>query len=228
MENTTAKKKNSKSAENKADKIKEAYIDYLLGQGEPPSSIYQFVKSLNMKEGEFYEHYNSFAAIEKEIWQGFFEETMARVKGENVYNEYSVREKLLAFYYTWIEVLKNNRSYVVFSYKSADRVVSKIRTPQYKFLNAFKHEFLRFANELISEGKETGEIVNRPLISRRYDEGLWRQLLFILKYWVEDDSRNFEQTDAAIEKAVNLSFDIMGRSAVDTAIDFAKFLFQKK
>lgn len=228
MENTTAKKKNNKAAESKADKIKEAYIDYLLEQGQIPPSIYQFAKNLKMKEGAFYEHYNSFTAIEKEIWQGFFEETLTRIQGESVYNEYSVREKLLAFYYTWIEVLKNNRSYVIFSYKSASKHAPKIRTSHYKFLNAFKREFLDFANELISEGKETGEIADRLLISNRYDEGLWRQLLFILKYWIEDDSRNFEQTDAAIEKAVNLSFDIMGRSAVDTAIDFAKFLFQKK
>ncbi len=228
MENTATKKKNTKAAENKAESIKEAYIDCLLMSGHVPSSVYQFAKSLSMKEGEFYTYYNSFEAVDKEIWRGFFTDTLSSIQAESVYNEYSVREKLLAFYYTWIEMLKNNRSYVIARYKPADSYMTAIKAPQYKFLHAFKQNFLDFANELINEGKETGEIVDRLLISSRYDDGLWQQLQFVLKFWIEDDSKNFEQTDAAIEKAVNLSFDLMGRSAVDTAVDFAKFLFQRK
>ena len=78
------------------------------------------------------------------------------------------------------------------------------------------------------EGKETDEVVDRPIISNNYDEGLWRQVLFVLNFWAEDDSPNFERTDVAIEKAVNLSFDLMGRSAIDSAIDFARFLYQRR
>ncbi len=228
MENTKAKKRgqSGESGENKSERIKEAYLDYLLEHGVQPPSVYQFTKKLKMKEADFYTYYNSFTAIEKETWKGFFEEAIRRIQGEAIYNEYTVREKLLAFYYTWIEVLKDHRSYVTFSFKNK-ALQKDFYSKQNNILNSFKNEFYDFVNELISEGKETNEVVDRPLISNKYDEGLWRQLLFVLNFWIKDDSKNFEQTDMAIEKAVNLSFDIMGRGALDTAVDLARFLFQR-
>jgi hypothetical protein len=37
---------------------------------------------------------------------------------------------------------------------------------------------------------------------------------------------NFEKTDAAIEKSVNLAFDLIGKGILDNALDFGKFLYQ--
>lgn len=224
MENTASKKDKSKT--DKKAKIREAYVDYLLEHGHEPPSVYQFMKMLKMKEAIFYDYYNSFSAIEKDIWKSYFDHTLGRIKSEEVYNEYSVREKLLAFYYTWIEVLKENRSYVTYSVSRMER--KGLRWKNTACLHAFKSDFLDFVNDLLAEGKETEEIVDRPLIGSRYDDGLWQQLLFVLKFWVDDDSQGFERTDAAIEKAVNLSFDLMSRSAIDAAIDFARFLYQKR
>lgn len=224
MENSASKKERSKT--DKKAKIREAYIDFLLEHGHEPNSVYQFMKMLKMKEGTFYDFYNSFSLIEKDIWKAYFDQTIERIKGESVYNEYTVREKLLAFYYTWIEVLKDNRSYVTYSANHIER--RGLGWKNTSFLQHFKSGFLDFANDLLAEGKETEEIVDRPIIGSRYDDGLWQQLLFVLKFWVNDDSQGFERTDAAIEKAVNLSFDLMSRSAFDAAIDFARFLYQKR
>jgi hypothetical protein len=224
MENTASKKDKAKT--DKSAKIREAYIDYLLEHGHEPASVYQFMKMLKMKEGVFYDYYNSFSAIEKDVWKSYFDETLSRSRSESVYNEYTVREKLLAFYYTWIEVLKDNRSYVTYSVNRIERKV--LRWKNTDFFHAFKADFLDYANDLLAEGKETEEIVDRPLIGNRYDEGLWRQLLFVLRFWVNDDSQGFERTDEAIEKAVNLSFDLMSRGALDAAFDFAKFIYQKR
>jgi len=54
------------------------------------------------------------------------------------------------------------------------------------------------------------------------------QLLFVIGFWIKDDSIAFEKTDAAIEKAVNLSFDLMGKGPLDAMLDFGKFLYQNK
>ena len=232
MAETTAKKSTKKPVDIPA-KIKEAYLDHLLEHGEAPPSVYQFTKRLKMKEATFYEHYNSFTSLERAIWRGFFDQALEQIQGDEVYREYSVREKLLAFYYTWIEVLKNNRSYVTFrvhhmGLAKAGRPTMGPMRMNVAVLSRFKEGFLDFANELIMEGKETEEVVDRPIIGNNYDEGLWRQVLFVLNFWVQDDSQNFERTDVAIEKAVNLSFDLMGRSALDSAFDFARFLYQRR
>ena len=224
----TKRKKTAQPETDKAAKIQEAYIDYVLEHGHEPPSVYQFAKKLRMTEAAFYEYYNSFTSLQKEIWSDYFRETLKRIQGDPVYPTYSVREKLLAFYFTWIELLKANRSYVMYSLKNTTPLERDMARGQAAFLADFKRDFLDYANELLAEGKESNEIVERPLISRMYDQGLWRQLLFVLNFWVRDDSQGFEQTDAAIEKAVNLSFDVMGRGAVDAAIDLARFLYQKR
>ena len=45
---------------------------------------------------------------------------------------------------------------------------------------------------------------------------------------MRDESLNFERTDAAVEKAVTLSFDLVGRNTFDSALDFGRFLLHKR
>ncbi|SMG30039.1 DNA-binding transcriptional regulator, AcrR family [Marivirga sericea] len=204
-------------------KIKEAYIDFVLENGQEPASIYKFAKDLKMKEVDFYNHYNSFKALKKHIWADFLTETIENLHAEESFVEYSSREKLLALYFTIIEVLKANRSYAMMD-------LHEMRKGDLKpaFLEVFKKHFYKFVDELLLQGKETEEIMDRPVIGDRYAEGLWIQTLFILQFWANDDSKDFEKTDAAIEKAVNVAYDLMGKSPLDSMFDFAKFIFQNR
>lgn len=208
----------------KKEKIQKAYKEYVLENGIQPPSVYIFAKKLKMSEAEFYEYYNSFEAIESDAWVEYFRTTMQTIESEEVYPGYSVREKLLAFYYTWIELLKNDRSYVVYSYKGLRQPVARYVGP----LQNFKNAFYNFATELVLEGRESKEVVIRPVISDRYVDGFWLQCLFLLDFWVNDLSRGFENTDTAIEKSVNTSFDLIGKSVVDSVLDLAKFMYQNR
>ena len=217
-EKKAAKKAVRKSPE---EKIREGYISYVLEHGKKPESIFKFIKDLKIKEEDFYESFNSFENIEKQIWLSIFNDTLEMVKNDSVYDEYSVREKMLAFFYSFIEKLKGHRSYIL------QTVPKKIRpelTPYY--LIEVRKAFKDWVNELLLEGEETEEIEKRPVISKKYDEALWLQFLFVIGFWIKDESRGFEKTDAAIEKSVNLAFDLMGRGPLDAIVDFGKFLFQ--
>ncbi|KYG74025.1 MULTISPECIES: TetR family transcriptional regulator C-terminal domain-containing protein [Roseivirga] len=219
-EKKAAKKAVRKSPE---EKIREGYISYVLEHGKKPESIFKFIKDLKIKEEDFYESFNSFENIEKQIWLSIFNDTLEMVKNDSVYDEYSVREKMLAFFYSFIEKLKGHRSYIL------QTVPKKIRpelTPYY--LIEVRKAFKDWVNELLLEGEETEEIEKRPVISKKYDEALWLQFLFVIGFWIKDESRGFEKTDAAIEKSVNLAFDLMGRGPLDAIVDFGKFLFQNR
>ena len=50
--------------------------------------------------------------------------------------------------------------------------------------------------------------------------------MFVLHFWVRDDSANFEKTDEAIEKGVNVTFDLFERSPIDNLFEYGKFLTQ--
>ena len=208
----------------KKEKIQKAYKEYVLEKGTAPPSVYIFAKKLKMPEAEFYEYYNSFAAIESDAWLEYMRQTLLSLEADAAYGQYSVREKLLAFYYTWIEVLKNDRSYVVYSYQRLKQPVARHTGT----LQPFKNAFYNYATELMMEGRESREVVTRPVVSDRYVDGLWMQLLYILDFWVKDLSRGFESTDTAIEKSVNTSFDLMGKSVVDSVLDLAKFMYQNR
>ena len=206
------------------NKIIEGYILYILENGHEPVSVFKFAKSLKMKEEAFYGFFTSFDGIKKAVWELIFEKTVEDLESQEVYKTYASREKLLGFFFTWIEELKKNRSYLLAVYGGKSMKEPKIPME----MKGFKTKFKEFAKEIILEGKETEEIAERPYISDKYDDAIWLQVMFIFNFWLKDDSAGFEKTDVAIEKSVNLAFDLMGKSAVDSFVDFAKFLFQSK
>ena len=219
----SSNQKSRKTTKSLNDKITAAYKEFVLMHGHEPPSVFQFTKELKLAEDEFYKHYGSFASVKKHIWKGYIANTTEVLHNDVSYSDYSVREKLLSFYYTLVEVLKKDRSYVLVCLKELKKTDL---TP--RFLKDFKSEFKEYIDNLVAEGLETEEIMKRPVITERYYDGLWLQLMFVINFWIKDDSANFEKTDAAIEKSVNLSFEFMGKGPLDMMVDFAKFLYQNR
>ena len=46
----------------------------------------------------------------------------------------------------------------------------------------------------------------------------------MLNFWINDASAGFEKTDEAIEKGVNVTFDLFQRSPIDNLLEYGKFL----
>ena len=219
----TAQKPVTESKSNSRDKIIESYKEYKLKYGGQPVSVFAFVKSIKLNEEQFFEHFSSFQSLEAEIWEHMVSKVILVIHADGNYAEFTVREKLLSFYYTFLEVLKANRSYVLMESSSI-----KPGFREHPAFKGMKSAYLDFIQGLMIEGNDTGEIPKRPFISDQYKQGFWVQLLFIMNFWKNDDSKDFENTDAAIEKAVNLSLDLIEKGPLDSIIDFAKFLYQNK
>ena len=203
-------------------KLRDAYIKYVSQNGKRPVSVQAFCAKLKITEQDFYNHFSSFLALEKYIWSSYFHETVERLNTDDVYRGYGAKEKLLTFYYAWTETLKSYRSYILI--KKEQFKLSDIKNRELKDL---RRAFEEYAEQLVNEGIERGEIKERKYISDKYSEALWLQLLFVLRYWVNDESKNFERTDAAIEKAVDLSFKLMAPNTFDSLVDFTKFVFSR-
>lgn len=221
MEKTTAKKT---TKVDKRAKIISAYQLHVLEHGKDPASVFKFTRELKMNEADFYAFFNNFTGVKRAVWQSLFSDTLQRLDSQEVYKDYSSREKLLAFFYTWVEELKKNRSYLLALYGGHE--LPRRSLPEE--LKGFRADFKEYANGILQEGEASEEIAKRPYINEKYDEALWLQVLFVFRYWIKDQSEGFEKTDEAIEKSVNLAFDLMGKSALDTFVDFAKFLYQAR
>lgn len=210
----------AKKAKRKGD-IEEIYIQYILKHGEDPESIPAFTKKAKIKEEYFYDTYGSFEGLRTKIWKGFMKETLQILEDDKLYDSYSVKEKLLTFYYTHLEVIRKYRSFIVATADGYDRP-----GPTPKALKKYKSSFLKYAKALIKEGRKTNQVVDRKYVVDAYPHGFWIQCLFLLNYWIKDNSLGAENTDAAIEKSVNVSFDIISEGRLDNVLDLGKFLFQ--
>jgi len=206
-------------------KIKKNYRDHFNMTNKPPRSISTFMQDMGEDEEAFKKYYKSFSDLDKEIWKDIAVSTITRVKAEDVYIDYAVREKMLSFLYTLVEEMKPYRAFVNYQFKHKKNGRIGI-TP--KFLDDFKTEFMSFSHEIVNEGLDTTEIINRPFISEKYADALWVEVLFLISFWIRDNSANGESTDAAIEKTSNFAFDLLGQTPLDSAFDLVKFLFQRK
>jgi hypothetical protein len=201
------------------DSIQSAYIDYVLTEGHEPKSVYLFAKHNEMTEEEFYRFFGSFEAVEQNIWAGFATKTITEIKGQDIWGQYSARERALSFFYSFFELLKGSRSFAIYSLKKQPRTLSSPRV-----LHNMHVIFESFAEEILRDGLETGELTDRKFFSNKYKDALWMQLGFVLKFWINDNSAGFEKTDEAIEKGVNVTFDLFERSPIDNLLDYGKFL----
>jgi hypothetical protein len=219
----TAKKTKATGPKGKttSTKVIAAYTEYLLTNGKQPASVYKFCLDLGIKEEEFYNHFGSFDALEKNIWKGFIIKAITSLQSDSSFDEFNAREKMLALYFTLAEILKSNRSFAI-------QQLSNHRKPELvpTFLKDFKHDFEEFVGSILNDGKSKGEVAERPYLDKRYPQLFWVHMSFFLLFWKNDDSAVFEKTDAFIEKSVNLAFDLIGKGALDSAIDFLKFLYQ--
>ena len=202
-----------------AQQIKNGYIDYVLMHNEKPKSVYAFVKKLKISEADFYNFYPSFESIEKSIWADLTVETINTLQQQEIWAEYSSRDRILAFFYSYIEVLKNQRSFIIYTLKD-----SKVSLAIPAVLSGTKLIFEHLAEETINEGLESGELAERRFFSKRYKDALWLQFAFIINFWINDDSIGFEKTDEAIEKGINVTFDLFQRSPIDNLFEYGKFL----
>ncbi|UYQ93643.1 TetR family transcriptional regulator C-terminal domain-containing protein [Chitinophaga horti] len=203
--------------------IRSAYEQHWLQNGKQPVSVFAFCQPLNITEGAFYDHYSSFDALENDIWLGIFQTTLGKLQPDETYQQYTAQEKLLAFYFMWVQDLKEHRSYILLQKGRFLVPGSELRQ-----LETFRRAFYEYAADLIREGYQNEQIKERKYISDQYVHGFWLQALFVLRYWIKDTSERFEMTDAAIEKAVNLSFQLIRSNTLDSLLDFGKFILTRK
>ncbi len=202
------------------ERIIRAYLLHNQRFGEP-ATISIFCAESKIKEEDFFAFFDNLKELENAAWLLFLEDTLMVLKNDEAYDGFPVSEKLLAFYFTHMEVLNQYREYILKRRQSWMEA-------QPLCMKDYRHEFCGFVDDLVHEGIASGEIAERRFISEWYKEGFWLQLLFVIRFWCNDQSDQFEKTDAAIEKAVNLSFELISRGPLEAMIDFAKFVIQNR
>ena len=126
-------------------------------------------------------------------------------------------------YYTFFENLALNQEFVKLNLKGFENQLKALL-----IFSRFKQSFTDFIDELnletISLKVETIETIQKKTIK----ESAWIQLLFTMKFWLDDASEDFEKTDIFIEKSINTSMELLDTKSLHNIIDLAKFLYKEK
>lgn len=199
------------------------YMEYVLENETPPKSVYKFCKENKITEEEFYNFYGSFEGLQKGVWERFFEHTINVLESSPEYREFTNREKMLTFYYTFFEMLSANRSYVLLSLKQYENRLKNLEQ-----LKGLRKGVKNFAAELIKEENDAKTLKALKQSETVFSEAAWIQLMFLMNFWMDDNSAKFESTDVAIEKSVNTVFDVFDNTPLERVIDFGKFLWKEK
>jgi len=205
------------------EKIVEHYFDYVLTHDEDPKSIYIFAKEYGFEESAFYAHFTSFEALREQTFVSFHEHTLNLLVDNDDYLQQDARHQLLSYYYTLFELMNANRSYVVYALEG-----QKHKMQALKQLAAFRTAFKKYVDRLEIETLSLGVQQLEQIKNKGIGEAAWAQFMVTLKFWLDDTSPGFEKTDLFIEKSVNTSFDVLNLPALDSLIDFGKFLFKEK
>lgn len=212
----TQKKNNTKD-------ILTLYMESVLENEAYPKSVYRFCKEYKISEEEFYQSYASLDSIKLSVWNAFYTNTIQLLEKNESYANASRQDKLLTFYFTFFEVLLLNRSYILFALEQGNSKMDKLAQ-----LKSLRSHFKSFAKELIEEGNDEKDLKITQHPVGLFSEAAWGQLLFLLKFWLEDNSPSFEKTDALIEKSVKVAFEVFDTTRLDSLLDLGKFLWKEK
>ncbi|MEP0987395.1 hypothetical protein [Ekhidna sp.] len=202
-----------------ASSIQKGFQDYLLEEGKIPETVRIFTKYLKISDEDFYKYYGSLKNIEKSIWKDYFSRTLKVIQNDPEFEEMDGREKHLSFLYTLMEIVKPDRSYIL-----------------YKLENKKPHELpeLQGAKKVITDSdidwaKNFQFLPDKAqsITQSAYKQVLWSHSVATLIFWVKDDSASASDTDVFIEKTTRTAFDIGELPALDSILDLSKFFLQK-
>lgn len=201
----------------------EKYKEFELLKGRTPHSVFEFCKEYKTNEAAFYEHFNSLVQIRKHIMASFINDTIKVLDADADYEEFNSKEKFLALFYTLFENFKESRSYLILKYNDKKDFKGKIDD-----WSLFNLQFNARLESIISDAKANNEMKEIPYISSQYSKAYKLALMYVFRVWLNDESEKFETTDAAIEKSINVAYELLSSGPLDAIFDFGRFAVKTK
>jgi hypothetical protein len=191
--------------------------------GRAPHSVFELTKKIKIEESTFYQSFGNLEQVQQSIPLNLLKKTLGIMDEDPQYGSFSTREKLLSLYFTLFEQFQSQRSYLLLKYNDLRKAPQTM-----KDWKLFFEEMETRVENILSDGKISDEIKDRPIIGNHFAKGFKVVFTYLFRVWMNDDSIEFANTDAAIEKTVNLSVDMLGTSPLDSMLDFGKFALKTK
>ncbi|MGD1846691.1 MAG: hypothetical protein ACFB10_14985 [Salibacteraceae bacterium] len=195
-----------------------AYKSFVLEKGELPATVRELAEMAGQTFPDFKKQFTDLRQLETAVIALYFKEANDLLMADEKFEEYSNKEKQLAFLYVMIEKA------------GADEVFLQEFQRLKKTDRGFAVRLMRFLNrqELswaeLSWGASTAERVG---INPK-QAALIQHALSTLMFFLKDYSEEKQATDAYIEKTTDVLYRLTDTSTVRSMVDLGKFLFSRR
>lgn len=203
--------------------IQRSYQEYLLTEGKSPETVRIFTNYAKISDDDFFQVFGSLTTIESSIWKDYYLHTFEVLHKDKDFEAMNGREKHLSFLFTLLELLKGDRSYILFRMKPS---LSDIQNAAPRYLA----ETRRVVIDSDIDWVDTPSFVPEKglkFAKTGYKNILWQHSMAMIHFWTKDESAAAIDTDLFIEKSTRTLFDVGELPALDSIIDLGKFFIQK-
>ena len=192
-----------------AKQIKEIFVQFVIEKGQFPNSLTELSRYGDLDQDKFSVIADSIQELTQIVWRDIIKDTIILTDSDSQYESVDVKDKVLSFYYNHIEDLSRFRSFAVISLGISG---------QWKLspsvLILYKREFMNYFHPMCQEIIANKWTWNKKLQARVLSELFWSKTMFLLRYWVSDQSPGFEKTERIIDKTINGLFTILDGNPV--------------
>lgn len=211
--------RSSTAAEND---ILQIYRQYVLEKGEPPASVFALCQTVGMSEADFYRQYASLKSLDAAVFADWAKRAWDKQCASPEHENYNARQRLLGFYYNLLDLALEQRSFLLMQFPKRATGLLDSRMQRLETVIA------AIGDSIVTRALETGEFSKRAKLSDYYSKAFFPHFGLVVRYYLRDESHGFEDTDAFVDKTVDLLFQTLGEQIIDSAIDLARFVVGRR
>jgi len=201
-------------------KILKTAVELISLNGYKKTSMSKIAKEVNIGEATIYNYFST----KEDILYEYFYELQIKTKNEllkiDQFSNFSLKEQLQLLLETQLNLLKENRTFILNIYGEIF-----YKTFSHPNLQKGNDELLLMISELFDMAIEVNEIEPLPLGDTILK--LFLDYYFgIIYYWINDNSKNFENTSIMIDKTLDIAYSLLQSGLVNKVQDLVNFVIK--
>lgn len=191
--------------------LTEAAIDLYI---EDRFTISNLTKKTGKTASEIYSLFPNKKAILKFYYPSLVIRYRAMISEIDDFDTYTISEKLSSFVFTLFDMMGERREFVEDTFEKYEWNCSSKNDFQEEVKSLFREFFTSDGNIATSAGLFMGNI---------FYSSLKTQYLYLVKFWLEDESDDHERTFALTDKITGFIEELVYTRIVDKGFDLAKY-----
>jgi AcrR family transcriptional regulator len=211
----------SKEKQTKVKKhILECAIELIAKNGYKKTSMSKIAKKAKIGEATIYNYFPTKENILFEYYYQLQLQTKDILLKTKYFSQFSLKEQLQLLIHTQLELLANNRAFVLEIY---EEIFYKTFTNP--AMTKGNDELISMIKELLDIAIEANEIEEIPFSNTILNLGC-DYIFGIIYYWIQDESENYNNTTLMVDKSLEIIYSVLQSGLINKFEDLFSFIIK--